>query len=157
MASRRSKNLEFQSTKKILILSVAFDFSRGSLPSRQHFPKQSSGMGVRRTVLHRLIADRAASLGIDFLWQTPVTGILPDGVQLGNRKISARWIIGADGGNSRVRRWAGLDAFPATRLPLRFSAALSRGAVDRSHGTALGADRRNLCHARVEGIRCASR
>ena len=75
------------------------------------FPHGASGMGVRRTVLHRLIADRAASLGIDFLWQTPVTGISADGVQLGSRKVSARWIIGADGGSSRVRRWAGLDAF----------------------------------------------
>jgi flavin-dependent dehydrogenase len=68
-------------------------------------------MGVRRTVLHRLIAERASSLGIDFLWQTPVTGISEDGVHLGSRKVSARWIIGADGGNSRVRRWTGLDAF----------------------------------------------
>jgi len=25
--------------------------------------------------------------------------------------VKARWIIGADGGNSRVRRWCGLDAF----------------------------------------------
>jgi flavin-dependent dehydrogenase len=61
--------------------------------------------------LHQLIADRAARLGIDFLWQTPVTGISEDGVVLGSRTIRARWIIGADGGNSRVRRWTGLDAF----------------------------------------------
>jgi flavin-dependent dehydrogenase len=75
------------------------------------FPKGAFGMGVRRTVLHRLIAERASRLGIDFLWQTPVTGISADGVQVGKRTVSARWIIGADGGSSRVRRWAGLDAF----------------------------------------------
>ena len=75
------------------------------------FPHGASGMGVRRTILHRLIADRAASLGIEFLWHTPVTGISEDGVHLGSRKVSARWIIGADGGSSRVRPWAGLDAF----------------------------------------------
>lgn len=75
------------------------------------FPNGASGMGVRRTVLHRLIAERASSLGIDFLWQTPVTGISADGVHLGSRKVRARWIIGADGGSSRVRRWANLDAF----------------------------------------------
>ena len=75
------------------------------------FPNGASGRGVRRTVLHRLIAERASSLGIDFLWQTPVTGISADGVHMGSRKVSARWIIGADGGSSRVRRWAGLEAF----------------------------------------------
>ena len=75
------------------------------------FPNGASGLGVRRTVLHRLIAERAAGLGIDCLWQTPVTGIAEDGVQLGSRKVSARWIIGADGGSSRVRRSVGLDAY----------------------------------------------
>jgi menaquinone-9 beta-reductase len=75
------------------------------------FPHQASGLGVRRPVLHRLIAERAAGLGIDFLWQTSVTGISEDGVLLGNDKVNARWIIGADGGNSRVRRWTQLDSF----------------------------------------------
>jgi flavin-dependent dehydrogenase len=75
------------------------------------FPKGASGKGVRRTILHRIIAKRASSLGVDFLWHTAVTGISDDGVQLGTRTVKARWIIGADGGNSRVRRWAGLDSF----------------------------------------------
>ena len=75
------------------------------------FPHGASGIGVRRTVLHTLIAERASSLGIDLLWRTPVTGISADGVHLGDRKVSAEWIIGADGGSSRVRRWTRLDAF----------------------------------------------
>jgi len=86
-------------------------FLATSLAVDASFPDGASGMGVRRTVLHRLIAERAASLGIDFLWQTPVTGISADEVLLGNRRIRARWIIGADGGNSRVRRWVRLDSF----------------------------------------------
>ena len=75
------------------------------------FPRRTSAIGLRRTVLHRLIAERGSTLGIDFLWQTPVTGISENEVHLGSRKVRARWIIGADGGSSRVRRWAGLDAF----------------------------------------------
>jgi flavin-dependent dehydrogenase len=75
------------------------------------FPNGLTGMGVRRTILHRLFVERAAGLGVEFLWQTPVSCISSDGVHLGNRTVSARWIIGADGGNSRVRRWSGLHAF----------------------------------------------
>lgn len=74
------------------------------------FPDGASAMGVRRTVLHRLMMNRAIGLGIDFLWQTPVTGVSEDGVHLGTRRLNARWIIGADGSGSRVRRWAGLDS-----------------------------------------------
>jgi menaquinone-9 beta-reductase len=87
-------------------------FASGGLAVDAAFPDRAEGVGVRRTVLHQLIAKRAASLGIDFLWQAPVTGISGNKVHLGNgRQVSARWIIGADGGNSRVRRWAGLDAY----------------------------------------------
>ncbi len=75
------------------------------------FPHEAAGMGVRRTVLHRLIAERASAMGIDFLWRAPIIGISENSVHLVGRKVSARWIIGADGGNSRVRLWAGLDAF----------------------------------------------
>jgi menaquinone-9 beta-reductase len=86
-------------------------FLSAGLAVDAEFPHAASGRGVRRTILHQLVAERAASLGVDFLWHTPVTGISADGVHFGNRVVNARWIIGADGGNSRVRRWAGLDTF----------------------------------------------
>ncbi len=85
-------------------------FLTGGLSVDAAFPNKAAGRGVRRTVLHRLIAKQAESLGIDFLWRTPVTGISADGVHVGDRHVKARWIIGADGSNSRVRRWARLDA-----------------------------------------------
>ncbi len=87
-------------------------FVSGGLAVDAAFPDRAEGMGVRRTVLHQLIAKRAAGLGIDFLWHAPVTGISGNEVHLGNgHTVRARWIVGADGGNSRVRRWAGLDAY----------------------------------------------
>ena len=86
-------------------------FSSAGLAVEAAFPQGALGRGVRRTVLHPLIAERAASLGIDLLWRTPVTGISEEGVRIGERTIKARWIIGADGGNSRVRRWTNLDEF----------------------------------------------
>jgi 2-polyprenyl-6-methoxyphenol hydroxylase-like FAD-dependent oxidoreductase len=69
------------------------------------------GLGLRRPILHRKMFDRAVALGAQFLWGTPVTGICGDGVNLaGGNFVQANWIIGADGGQSRVRRWAGLES-----------------------------------------------
>jgi len=86
-------------------------FLSGGSGADAAFPNGAFALGVRRTVLHRVLAERARELGIDLLWRTTVTGISADGVQLGDHKIRARWIIGADGANSRVRRWVGLDRF----------------------------------------------
>ena len=85
-----------------------------------------------------------------------VTGISEDGVHLGSRKVSARWIIGADGGNSRVRRWTGLDASASGIAATRFG-----GIIAWRHGpiawNSMGAARRNLRHADLErsGLRRA--
>jgi menaquinone-9 beta-reductase len=73
------------------------------------FPSDGVGLAVRRTSLHRIIAERAEQLGVEFLWRTSVTGISWAGVRLGEQRVRTRWIVGADGSNSRVRRWAGLD------------------------------------------------
>jgi flavin-dependent dehydrogenase len=64
------------------------------------FPREP-GIAVRRVRLHQALIDRAREVGVRLLWRTHVTGF---------QDVRARWIIGADGGNSRVRRWAGLDA-----------------------------------------------
>lgn len=68
------------------------------------------GIGVRRTVLHQKLAERAKACGISLLWNTPVTGICAEGVAVKGGVVRAKWIIGADGSASRVRKWAGLDA-----------------------------------------------
>ncbi len=63
--------------------------------------RREPGIAVRRTRLHQVLIDRAEEVGVKLLWRTPVTNL---------SNIRARWIVGADGQNSRVRRWAGLDA-----------------------------------------------
>jgi menaquinone-9 beta-reductase len=74
------------------------------------FPS-GAGVGLRRTILHRKMLDRAEELGVRFLWSTPVTGIEAGLVRLvGRDGVASRWIVGADGGQSRVRRWAGLES-----------------------------------------------
>lgn len=84
------------------------------------FPEEGIGLAVRRISLHSIIAERAEQLGTDFLWQTAVTGISFEGVQVDSRTIRARWIVGADGSNSLVRRWAGLDEHTKPRLRYAF-------------------------------------
>jgi len=74
------------------------------------FPSDGLGLAVRRTSLHRIIAERAEHLGTEFLWGTSINGICSEGVWVGKQFVRAHWIVGADGSNSRVRRWAGLDS-----------------------------------------------
>jgi len=69
-----------------------------------------AGLGIRRTVLHQRLTSMAESSGVRLLWRTPVLGISRGGVQLPGYFMKARWIVGADGGGSRVRQWAGLAA-----------------------------------------------
>jgi flavin-dependent dehydrogenase len=82
------------------------------------FP-QGTGIGLRRPLLQERMVARAEACGVRFLWKTPVCGIDADGVQLAYGQIRARWIVGADGQGSRLRRWSGLDA--AKRKRQRFA------------------------------------
>src|ERR1039457_171312 len=53
--------------------------------------------GIRRTALHRILIEHASAIGVSMLWQTPVTGVHPDGVLIAGELAPARWIVGADG------------------------------------------------------------
>jgi flavin-dependent dehydrogenase len=73
------------------------------------FPREC-GIAVRRIRLHQLLIDRAEQLDVKLLWRTRVTGVSDGVVSLDAANVQCRWVIGADGENSRVRRWAGLNA-----------------------------------------------
>lgn len=73
------------------------------------FPR-GSGIGVRRTALHELLIREAGDAGVAMSWGTRVGGLSPDGVILDGAEVRCRWVVGADGQGSQVRRWAGLDA-----------------------------------------------
>lgn len=83
-------------------------FASGEVSVEANFPF-GLALGVRRTYLHQAMADQAESAGVRFLWRSVVTGLEPDGIRAQSGKMAARWIVGADGGSSRLRRWAGLD------------------------------------------------
>lgn len=75
-------------------------FCDGAFTAEAAFPR-GEGLAMRRTELHQAMLRRARDIGVRLQWGAPVAGL---------DSIRARWVVGADGGESRVRRWAGLDA-----------------------------------------------
>ena len=71
---------------------------------------QGTGLGVRRTALHRAMVERADAAGAELIWETPARGLERDRVLTDRGDARARWIVGADGLHSRIRRWVGLDS-----------------------------------------------
>ena len=57
------------------------------------------GRGVRRTTLHRMMTEHAEFVGVKLNW----------GAHVDFNALRCGWIVGADGENSLVRKWAGLD------------------------------------------------
>ncbi len=78
------------------------------------------GLGMRRPVLHQLLADRAAYAGVRFLWGARLSGISSEGVVVNGGLVRSQWIVGADGQNSYVRRWAGLNALHSSKRRFGF-------------------------------------
>jgi menaquinone-9 beta-reductase len=95
-------------------------FLSGDRSAQVRFSGARPGMSIRRTALHRVMVERAEIAGAKLLWNTSVNGISRNGVQIGNHLVRARWIVGADGTNSRVRRWADLDRGLRPRLRYAF-------------------------------------
>ena len=73
------------------------------------------GLGVRRTHLHERMVRRAGEAGVRLEWGVSVTGLRTGGVETDRGPRLGRWIVGADGLHSRVRRWAGLERGPGPR------------------------------------------
>lgn len=71
------------------------------------------GVGVRRTRLHQFISNRARAAGVEILWGTRAT--LPNraadrhSIEIDGQRVRFRWLVGADGQASRLRKWAGLE------------------------------------------------
>ena len=106
IAAARSLGIDLDGLESRAFCGIRFCAARKSVAGE--FPK-GSGLGIRRTVLHRALAEHAARLNVRLLWGTRVEGIGDDDVEVAGRRVRARFIIGADGGQSRVRAWSGLD------------------------------------------------
>jgi len=109
----------------------------GPTTAEGSFPAEV-GLGIRRTLLHAAMVEAAHKAEIELRWTTKATALLPAtlddpasnidrqspaGVETASEPITARWVVAADGLNSRLRGWAGLDERPSrvARRPRRFA------------------------------------
>lgn len=107
------------------IRGIRFIDTTGSAVAQAVFPS-GDGRGMKRRRLHQLLLDRATELGVGFSWETVVRGIAgQEGegstVETNRGSMRARFIVGADGHQSRIRTCAGLDraSVTARRIGLR--------------------------------------
>lgn len=98
---------------------LGISFIEGGLRARARF-RRRPGVAVRRATLHAALAARAGSLGARILWGSTARVERTGPARIDGEPVDARWIIGADGPDSRVRRAMGLEAPPRfRRLGLR--------------------------------------
>lgn len=108
------RGIRFIDTSNSTVAHAPFPFAAGS------------GFGIKRRTLHQLLLDRAIELGVTFCWETVVRGLVEQGsggtiVRTNRGEFAARFVVGADGHQSRVRSFAGLDGAKTTaqRVGLR--------------------------------------
>jgi len=118
---------------------LANQLSVNPITAQAEFPGHH-GRGVRRTILHQLLLDRAAALGVRFHWKTVVRSIEtpahgPGIVHTNRHSIQPRFIIGADGHQSRIRALAGLDRSTTTarRIGLRQHFNIEHASIPTTH------------------------
>lgn len=107
VAALRSLGIELNS-------SLGFPLEGFRFSDRTHFASaaiaRGSAFGVRRTMLHDLLVARAAEVGVDFCWGARVSDFQEGGARINGEPVQFDWLVGADGQNSSVRKWAKLSS-----------------------------------------------
>jgi menaquinone-9 beta-reductase len=112
VAALRSLGIHLNSSNAIPFNGIRF---AGGESSAYASFTDASGFALRRVRLHQLLVDRAVQAGVVFHWGRCVTNMDSRQVIAGDLRIPYTWLVGADGQNSIVRRWAKLG-------PMRTSA-----------------------------------
>lgn len=79
-----------------------------------------TGLTVRRVKLHQHLVGHAMDAGVEFRWGTRVTQVDKHAVSTPLATYSYDWLIGAEGQNSQIRKWAGLDPRSAQKKRFGF-------------------------------------
>ncbi|MGH9688141.1 MAG: FAD-dependent oxidoreductase [Candidatus Acidiferrales bacterium] len=86
--------------------------------SSAYAPILGGGLGLRRRDLHRLLIERAEACGVSLFWSARISDMQRNGVWVDGAFHPCRWLVGADGQHSAVRKFAGLE--PTKRARPRF-------------------------------------
>ncbi len=111
VAALRSLGIHLNSD--IAVPFTGIRFAGGESSAYAQFP-DSPGFALRRVRLHQLLVERAIQAGVIFHWGTRVTKVDSRHVTAGDMRISYTWLVGADGQNSTVRRWAKIGPMSTT-------------------------------------------
>jgi flavin-dependent dehydrogenase len=128
VAALHALRVRFSARQAVPFRGIRFLDGRSGLSAEAPFP-QGAGLAVRRTTLHAKLAERAAELGAVLRWGARVALLGGGKLLCDGAEVRCRWLIGADGLQSRVRSWSGLQpkAFPGNaNLPIGGRGANSR-------------------------------
>ncbi|MGA2509497.1 MAG: NAD(P)/FAD-dependent oxidoreductase [Candidatus Acidiferrales bacterium] len=115
VAALRSLGIELNSSLGFPLSGFRFSDEESSASAMMSARR---AFGLRRTMLHRLLIDRASEVGVSFLWGARVSRCDFHGVSVNGDFLPCEWLVGADGQSSIVRDFTGLG--PLRRYRHRF-------------------------------------
>ena len=106
VAALSALGIQLNSTVAFPIAGIRFCDESASATGK--LPQGAASFGLRRTVLHSLLLQRAREVGVSFRWGTRVSDCATNSARLDNARFNFRWLVGADGQKSNVRKWTRL-------------------------------------------------
>ena len=94
-------------------------FLSGASEAVANFPGRRA-LGLRRTILHRVLVERATELGVELRWGQKGIRLTGGGVAAAAGMVVSSLVVGADGQNSATRRAAGLNDTKRNRFRYGF-------------------------------------
>jgi menaquinone-9 beta-reductase len=106
VAALSALGIQLNSSVAFPITGIRFCDATSSASAK--LPHGAASFGLRRTVLHSLLVQRACDLGVNFRWGTRVSDCIANSARLDSVHFNFRWLVGADGQKSNVRKCAAL-------------------------------------------------
>jgi 2-polyprenyl-6-methoxyphenol hydroxylase-like FAD-dependent oxidoreductase len=102
--SLKALGIEMSEEDGYPLQGIRFAKSRHQVEAR--FPN-GTGVGVRRTHLHHKMCEHAREVEVKLSWRGHATLLKDRKLMINGEETQYRWLIGAEGTSSQVRRWAG--------------------------------------------------